>query len=175
MTTTLWIAMGAILAAYIARGVKISEFRQAWIDGIRADISEFMTKAHEWIDLYREFNSESEQKKKAELAPKLDRIKYDSFHVLWRIRLRFKPDDSSANALLDDLQDLLDPGKLMPNAEYATWRTLADNTVLKARALLKEEWEVTKNPFRALWHRVRNKLAQQFAPSDASDRGAAEL
>jgi hypothetical protein len=150
MTTTLWIALGAILAALIARGVKVSEFRQAWIDGLRADISLFISKAHEWIDLYLMFNAVADQSMKAELAPKLDRIKYDSFHVLRRIELRFKPDDDNANALLSDLRDLLDPGKLMPDAQYANWRKLADESVLNARALLKEEWETTKNPFRSL-------------------------
>jgi hypothetical protein len=150
MTTTLWVAVGAILAAFIMRGVKISEFRQAWIDGLRADISEFISKAHEWIDLYLDVNAETDQVKKSELAPKLDRIKYDSFHVLRRIELRFKPDDESANALLSSLRNLLDPGRLTPSAQYASWRDLADETVLNARALLKEEWETTKNPLRSL-------------------------
>ena len=150
MTTTLWIAVGAILAAFIARGVKISEFRQVWIDGLRADISEFITKAHEWIDLYLVFNKETDQRKKSELAPKLDRIKNDSLHVLRRIELRFKPDDDNANSLLSELRDLLNPGKLTPNAQYPSWRKLADDAVLNARALLKEEWEMTKNPFRSL-------------------------
>ena len=31
---TVWIAIGVIAAAFITRGVKISEFRQAWIDGL---------------------------------------------------------------------------------------------------------------------------------------------
>lgn len=155
MTATLWIALGAILAAFIARGVKISEFRQAWIDGIRADISEFISKAHEWVDLYLAFSAETDQAKKAEMAPKLDRIKYDSFHVLRRIELRFKPDDSEANALLSDLRNLLDPGKLKPSAQYVSWRDLADIAVLNARVLLKEEWEATKNPFRGLGNSLR--------------------
>ncbi len=153
MTATLWITIGAILAALIARGVKISEFRQDWINGIRVDISEFISKAHEWIDLYLVYNAETDQKIKAELAQKLDRIKYDSFHVLRRIELRFKPNDSEANSLLSELRDLLDPARLTPNAQYASWRKMADAVVLKARTLLKEEWETTKNPFRILWKR----------------------
>ncbi|WP_430009432.1 hypothetical protein [Methylophaga lonarensis] len=150
MTTTLWVALGAIIAAFVMRGVKISEFRQAWIDGLRADISEFISKAHEWIDLYLVFNAEDNQKKKAELASKLDRIKYDSFHVLRRIELRFKPDDNQANILVSNLKNLLDPVKLKPNNQYSSWRTLADTAVQDARALLKEEWETTKNPLRGL-------------------------
>jgi hypothetical protein len=154
MTPTIWVALGAVIAAlvaaFIARSVKISEFRQAWIDGLRSDISEFMSKAHEWIDLYIEFNSSSSNEKKGELAPALNRIKYDAFHVLRRIELRFKPDDLEAKALLSALLELLDPAKLSHDSQYASWRKLADGTTLRARHLLKEEWEVTKNPLRKM-------------------------
>jgi hypothetical protein len=146
----LWIAIGAIAAAFIARGVKISEFRQAWIDGLRSDISEYISKAHEWIDVYLEFNSEISQTTKAEVEPKLNRIKYDALHILSRINLRFKPDDDDANELLGKLLDLLDPSKLEPGSQYPSWRGLSDEVVFDARKLLKEEWETTKNPLRNL-------------------------
>jgi hypothetical protein len=153
MNTTIWIAVGAVgaalVAALIARSVKISEFRQAWIDGLRADISEFISKSEEWIDSYLDFNVENNSDKKAMLAPGLNRIKYDAFHVLRRIELRFKPNDSEANSLLLALKDLLNPAKLSPGSQYTRWRQLADDTTLKARHLLKKEWEVTKNPFRS--------------------------
>jgi len=152
MTQATWVAIGAIsaalVAAFISRSVKISEFRQAWIDGLRADISEFVSKAHEWIDLYVEFNSDSSNEKKSESVLSLKRIKYDAFHVLRRIELRFKPDDTEADSLIAALRDLLDPAKLDPNSNYLSWLKLADDTTLRARRLLKEEWEVTKNPFR---------------------------
>lgn len=134
----------------MARQLKISEFRQGWIDGIRKDIAEFICKAHEWIDLYIVINEKEDQKEKAELAPKLDRIKYDAFHVLWRIELRFKPNDAEANNLLFSLKELLNPSNLTRNNQYSSWRELADSSVFEARNLLKEEWETTKNPFRKL-------------------------
>lgn len=171
MTATFWVALGAIIAAFIMRGVKISEFRQAWIDGLRADISEFISKAHEWIELYFVFNAEEEQRKKAELAPKLDRVKYDSFHVLRRIELRFKPDDNKANTLVSNLKNLLDPAKLEPNNQYSSWRTLADNAVQNARALLKEEWETTKNPFRGMGAKI---IASQTSKSSRPPSQAAD-
>ena len=144
--TTIWIAFGVITAAFIARGVKISEFRQAWIDGLRSDISEYISKSHEWIDLYIIINSEQDQKKKIKLKQKLDRLKYDSIHIHSRISLRFKPNDNNANTLLNKLLFLLDPSKLSSIDQYASWRNLCDDVVLDARVLLKEEWEATKNP-----------------------------
>lgn len=157
MTTTLWIALGAIAAALIARGVKISEFRQAWIEGLRRDISKYVSKAHEWIDLYLQINPELDQNKKRSLVQQLDRVKYESFRILRRIELRFKPDDESGNQLVGLLKDLLDPDKLNEPNQQSQWTQLADSAVRHARVLLKEEWEITKNPFRKLlgyWQRL---------------------
>lgn len=148
---TLWIALGAIAAAFIARGVKISEFRQAWIDGLRSDISEYVSKANEWINLYLEFNSDVGIAKKVEVASKIDPIKYDALHVLRRVELRFKANDHDANALIDKLRNLLNPEKLAPQNGYYSWNRLANEAIVSARVLLKEEWETTKNPLRKLY------------------------
>jgi hypothetical protein len=144
------------VAALITREVKISEFRQAWIDGLRTDLSEYVRKAHEWIDLYLEYNAELDQKIKAELAFKLNKINYDAQHLLGRISLRFKPNDQVANKLLKNLGDLLDPSKLHPDDQYPSWRSLSDSAIWEARTLLKEEWEITKNPLRKLYGRDRH-------------------
>ena len=154
-TTTLWIAFGVIGAAVIARGVKISEFRQAWIDGLRLDISEYINKAHEWIDMYLDFNSEADQEKKAQMKPDLDRLKYNSLHIHSRISLRFKPDDKDGDLLLNELLSLLDPSKLSPDNQYSSWRDLSDKAVYSTRVLLKEEWETTKNPLRGLFNFIK--------------------
>jgi hypothetical protein len=150
-TATLWVALGVITAAFITRGVKISEFRQAWIDGLRSDISEYICKAHEWIDLYLISNKETEQVIKSKMVTKLDRLKYDALHIHSRISLRFKPEDKVANDFLANLLNLLDPSKIgLENEAYSNWRDCSDSIVLEARHLLKEEWEATKNPFRKL-------------------------
>ncbi|WP_022943870.1 hypothetical protein [Pseudoalteromonas ruthenica] len=145
-TATLWVALGVITAALITRGIKISEFRQSWIDGLRSDISEYLSKAHQWFDLYLIFNNETEQKK-AELSEKLDVLKYEALHLHNRICLRFKADDQSANTLLKNLLGLLDPGEVgIGNDANSKWRDLSDKVVSEARELLKAEWEATKNP-----------------------------
>lgn len=150
LTATLWVAFGVIAAAFIARGVKISEFRQAWIDSLRSDISEYTSKAHEWIDLYIEFNSGLKQDEKMELHPKLERLKYDALHIHSRISLRFKPGDIAGDKLIEQLSYLLDPSKLKSESRYSSWRDLSDLAILDARELLKEEWEKTKNP----WYKI---------------------
>ncbi|HGY1013641.1 TPA: hypothetical protein ACNUUK_001921 [Aeromonas salmonicida subsp. smithia] len=154
LTATLWVALGVIAAAFIARGVKISEFRQAWIDGLRLDISEYTSKAHEWIDLYIDFNSSLNQDEKMELHPKLERLKYDALHIHSRISLRFKPGDIEGDKLIEQLSHLLDPSKLKSEARYSSWRDLSDLAISNTRELLKTEWEKTKNP----WYRYSKKF-----------------
>lgn len=151
-TTTLWGAAAVVVAAIIAREMKISEFRQAWINGLRDDISDYMSKAYEWMDLYIIFNGEPSQDKKAGMVPQLERIKYESFRLLSRVEMRFKPNDGKANALVGKLSDLLDPKAFGLSASHAgsSWRKLADEAVAHSRQLLKEEWEVTKKPWRKI-------------------------
>lgn len=150
-TTSLWIGCGAVLAAlvtmFLNRQIKISEFRQAWINDLRADISEYISKADEWVDSYLDANFETDQEKKAPLIKSMDQTKYHTFRILRRIEMRFKPDDSDGNELLADLLNLLDPSKLSEHSAKVDWKAMADGVVLKARQILKKEWEVTKNPY----------------------------
>lgn len=152
LTATLWVAAGVIVAALIAREVKISEFRQAWIDELRSDIANFISKADKWIDSYVSFNSELDQQNKNEMVEKLDKTKYGCFQILRRIEMRFKPGDEKGDALIANLRALLDPSKNQTlGGSKAEWTRAADSAVSHARHLLKEEWEVTKNPLLKLF------------------------
>lgn len=151
---TIWVAIGAIIAAIvtvlITKQIKISEFRQAWINDLRDDIAECISKADEWIDIWVVHNSNLSNEEKASSAIRLDEIKYGSFEILRRIELRFKPDDEQGNLLIKNLYSLFDPSKLsspIKEGPKVVWTRLAHDTVLHARYILKEEWEVTKNPF----------------------------
>lgn len=145
----------------MARELKVSEFRQAWINGLRDEISEFTAKAHEWMQLYLDTNGDPSQEHKSEMYPKLNALKYESFRSYREIQMRFKPTDEAANQLLASLQDLLDPGKVAiahhvsQDSRYGAWRDMADAAILQARHLLKEEWETTKNPLRRLCQKVK--------------------
>lgn len=108
--------------------------------------------------MYLDFNSEPDQEVKAETYPKLNRVKYDAFRMLRKIEMRFKPEDLKANALLFSLHNLIDPAKLSESSRYDSWRSQADEAILQARHLLKEEWETTKNSLRRSWAKVAQKL-----------------
>jgi hypothetical protein len=144
----------AIIAGHISHATKISEFRQAWIDKLRKDIADYVGAAHQWIRKYQEINDlpasnqdERAAKERNELFP----IANDARVILWRIRLRFNPRDNrykgEDDALLRNLLDLLNPGRLPPERQTeATWIEIADSAVERAREILKREWEVTKYP-----------------------------
>ena len=158
LTTTLWVAGGVIAAALIAREVKISEFRQAWINELRTDIAAYMSKADKWMDAYVLFNAEDDQEKKRVQAEALNKVKYGCFQTLRRIEMRFKPNDVKGNALIESLRDLLDPAKTSAlQASKSEWTKLADLAINQARTLLKEEWEVTKNPLKKIFLSRRSK------------------
>lgn len=167
MVTALFAGFVAIFVALMARALKVSEFRQAWINGLRDEISEFTAKAHEWMQLYLDTNGDPSQEHKAEMYPKLNALKYESYRAYRKIQMRFQPNDEAANRLLESLQDLLDPGKVAmahqgsEAGRYGTWRDMADAAILQARHLLKEEWETTKNPVRRSYRKLKQWWASR--------------
>jgi len=151
--------LAAFAAAWISRSVKISEFRQTWIDELRNDIAAYVGEAEKWFRKWEEINTpqseemsvlyskEKERRYRTELFP----IANDAGVILQRIKLRFNPEvDTKANpdkaqddAFLKSLYDLINPN-VDPSNTWSAWQELADDAVEKARKILKREWEVTK-------------------------------
>jgi hypothetical protein len=165
LTTTMWVAIAAVvaacIAAWISRSIKVSEFRQEWINDLRKDIADYVGLAERWVRKYEEINDinpndpRREVKERDELFP----IANETSVVLRRIRMRFNPRPNRHKIEDDDflqsLADLLNPGKLTPQQSYASWSVLASSAVEMAREILKREWEVTKRlPPRWLWDRL---------------------
>jgi hypothetical protein len=150
-------AIGAIVAGRISRSIKISEFRQAWINDLRKDIAKYVGVSHEWIRRYEQYNDldASEQEERARMdREELSPIHNEALVILSRIKLRFNPlknrykkDDDK---FLSTLDNLLDPSKPAPRSEVSSletnWLKLANEAVETARVILKREWEITKQP-----------------------------
>jgi hypothetical protein len=144
----------AIISGWFARKTKISEFRQAWINDLRKDVADYVGAAHRWLRKYEDVqeldqNSARLELDRLEVLP----IQNEAQVILWRIKMRINPRADSPtkkddDAFLQSLQDLLNPGTLMPPQLEASWFRLADGAVEQARELLKREWDVTK---RLLW------------------------
>ena len=151
---TPFIAAGAILyAAWIAgrltHHVKVSEFRQAWINDLRKDIADYIGASWRWYWKYQELNelTPSSEKGSQEMQ-KMFSIRNEAFVILCRIKLRLNP-NPNINKEKDDrfyqsLENLIDSGKLFPRNQSTDWQRLVDIALGEAQQILKREWEVTK-------------------------------
>jgi hypothetical protein len=141
------IALGAIVAAWLTRRTKISEFRQEWINELRADIAAYIGAADRWMTARNELNDAPASEERQRLAPDANKLSNEARIILHRIELRINPRknkfEEADKEFLTSLWKLLDPSALAGTS----WRTLADNSVRLGRELLKREWEVTKKVF----------------------------
>jgi hypothetical protein len=139
---------GATISAWVSRSIKISEFRQAWINDLRRDISDYVGAAERWFRKWDELNLLPQEQKLAREHTELFPIANDARVILRRIRLRFNPLPNSYKAqddrFLHNLGELLNPGRAAPPDPEASWPHFADEVVEQAREILKREWEVTK-------------------------------
>lgn len=140
----------AVSAGLLARELKISEFRQKWIDELRIEISEYLSASELWFRLYQGYYEQFGPKTLAQLR-EADDAANKALTILYRIRMRIKPESQSDDlekALLKSLPHLIDPMSWIPNEELSSWRRRADEVVATSRDLLKREWDVTKEPWR---------------------------
>jgi hypothetical protein len=148
--------LAAIITGRLSRSIKISEFRQEWINDLRKDIADYVGAAYKWVRKYEQLNDleperqdEKQRLEREELLP----IHNEALVILSRIKLRFNPRKNrykkEDDLFLVALDDLLNPGKITPSdvSPLETgWLKLANEAVETARAILKREWEITKQP-----------------------------
>ena len=139
-------AVAATTAAWISRSIRISEFRQKWIDELRSDISSYVGVAEKWFRKWDEIGVLSGDEKETREHDELFPIANEARVIVRRIRLRFNPEANPSKdedeEFLKNLVDLINPGTLLP--EKILWDSMADRAVQNARRILKREWEVTK-------------------------------
>ncbi len=141
--------LAAFTAAIIARSVKISEFRQAYINELRKEIADYVGKAEQWHRAYDEINGIDARLPKREIRSRTElfTLANETKVILWRIIMRFNPRPNpykeQEDRFLQSLADLIDTSKIPKNSE-AAWDRLALQAVEQAQEILKREWEVTK-------------------------------
>lgn len=141
-------ASAGIAAAWISRSIKISEFRQRWINDLRSDISAYVGAAEKWFRKYEEINSLPSEERGLRERDELFPIANDARVILRRIKLSFNPEDNpfktKDDEFLQSLQDLIRPAPGVSEPAWSSWQECADKAVERARKILKREWEVTK-------------------------------
>lgn len=143
---------GAIIAGWLSRRTKISEFRQAWINDLRKDIADFIGVSEQWILKWDELNClDSMEERSKRIENESRPLANQARVILYRIQLRFNPREkknknkTNDDAFLSSLDDLLAPNKLLPDQLMHSWHLLATRSINLGRELLKREWEVTKS------------------------------
>ena len=144
-------AVGAVIAAVIAGLIaflsllvskenKTSEFRQNWIDALRNDLAEIMSRANVIADAY------------AAGVAKVDKETWEAIREDWiaansamiRIKLRLNPEEKRSRTLIR-LIDELDEGLVRDGeANYELIRSVEAELVSEAHVLLKGEWKRVK-------------------------------
>jgi len=141
-------AIAVLTAAWISHSAKISEFRQAWINDLRRDISDYVGAAEKWFRKWDEINHSPSNEKEIRERDEAFPIANAARVILWRIRLRLNPRKNPSKAqddrFLQSLDDLLNPGKVASPNSDSSWLHLANHAVEQGRDILKREWEVTK-------------------------------
>jgi hypothetical protein len=135
------IGVGSIISAFIGHHVAISNHRQAWISALRDDIAEFVKllerlayAARDWM---KDSNAEGvEEKRRTARA--------DLLFIYERIRLRLNRTEESHISLEQKLSEFINEPLLTKLED----RSCINETIDLSRQILKNEWEVTKYPWR---------------------------
>jgi hypothetical protein len=128
----------AILVAWLGRRLKISEFRQAWINDLRKGVADYLGVTQRWFKGHKEKQDEW----------KLFSMGNEASVILYRIKMRINPlenvNKKSDDEFLAALEKLRNPKLAPEHAIEAYWGSAAEDAVEKARLLFKREWEITK-------------------------------
>lgn len=133
-------AVISLLGLVISKENKVSEFRQAWIDALRAEIAAVITHAHAVHGAYL-----AKFQDNAALWQNV-RVDFVGLNEAWaKIRLRLNPKEQSSIAILRALDE---HEGLFPNGGTPDFSKLgvADRKLLEAtNIVLKEEWRRVKH------------------------------
>ncbi|WP_354114272.1 hypothetical protein [Bradyrhizobium sp. RT3a] len=128
----------SIVAGRLSRRLKVSEFRQVWINSLRDDIASYLGVTQ------RRFHAA----KMEEEQGKLFVMGNEASVILYRIKMRINPnenrhkeEDEAFIAALEKIQTT----DGVPEVQLERhWATAAAEITLLARKLLKREWDTTK-------------------------------
>jgi hypothetical protein len=135
LLTALFASSLALLGLTVAKDGKVSEFRQEWIDGLRADVAEFLANVQHVFAASRGIGNISPDS----AAQALLRVNGLSS----RIRLRLDPKKPKSQVLIDDMKNFRDV--VMNSASTEEVMMESAHTVEESTGtLLDEAWERVK-------------------------------
>lgn len=135
--TSVIAALVSLVAVILSKDQKTSEFRQAWIDALRDDVSKFVGIATALISAAEIVNKKEDKEISEYLLSKVNELGEGEF-LLSRIRLRLNPKEHS---------ELIGLIKWLQDDNSVTRKMLAQKVELMVDLVqleLKKEWERVK-------------------------------
>jgi hypothetical protein len=136
--TTVVAAGAAITVAWISRSAKISEFRQAWINGLRDDLAAYFKELEALHFCVGRVLNNSNPEKLDELEQKKQDTRNELLFAYRRILLRLNMKETLHRDLSAKLKDFWMVEQRVPD------QAQVDEAIALSQALLKEEWKATK-------------------------------
>jgi hypothetical protein len=133
--------VGALVTQFVSSRLKISEFRQRWIEELRKDIADYLGATQRHFMAYAE-NQE---------PWKLFKLGNESSVIFYRIKMRINPNENKFkkedDEFISSLERLRSPEGIDQMMAEHHWAEASEILLLSARKLLKREWDVTKKIF----------------------------
>lgn len=144
------VSVGAIGAAIITAAIsliglivskeqKVSDFRQAWIDGLRSEITSYLTSLNAVVDAASLPYKDQAEKVKA-LAPLYAALNNANFSIT----LRLNPHEEGSKALLACMVEFEEMASHEDDLTRQNLKRIEVDFLLKSKRILKEEWRRVK-------------------------------
>lgn len=136
---------------------KTSDFRQAWIDGLRSELASFLAAARAFaraVEVLNMYGPEYKDKTVLRISDeKIGDLRYQAAESLCKIQLRLNPDEAEHRELLRLLREAISKqNKMLTNGTGIEETMKAIERASEyAQPVLKREWERVKSgelPFR---------------------------
>jgi len=143
----------SLVATTLSKEQKISEFRQAWIDGLRSELAAFLSASRAFARSIEALHSEN-QKESPFSKEKVSELRLTAAESVYRIKLRLNPNEIAHIELLRLLKKAISEQNTAvseKNKDANGVLTTIDELSDQAGFVLKTEWKRVKNgefPFR---------------------------
>lgn len=151
------IAIGTLVASLITAAIsfvnltltkelKTSEFRQAWIDGLREDLAVFFGAARAFARAVEELQIHGSNGPLRIREEKVSDLRYQAAETFSKIKLRLNADEMEHQELVRLLKRAIDEQNEMLAQQASSEKTLQAIDIANeyARPVLKKEWERVK-------------------------------
>ena len=136
----------------LSKEQKTSEFRQAWIDGLRADLALFYSSARALCRTMQEARSEGSSDKDIEAfsfsKDQVSKMRFEAANALYRIKLRLNKNEAEhnkLNRLLDAAVKIQNEINISKGKDYSKALEAIDRASSRSQDILKIEWERVKD------------------------------